>query len=205
MLKQTFLGEVRWIIVDDGPEPQKVTFERENWHLVIVRPSPFWEEGQNTQARNLKEGLKLVGEDDRLVIIEDDDYYDKDWLRVVNIHLEHSELVGESFAHYYNVESKTYRRMTNMNHSSLCSTAMRGSAIKKFEQLCVPQVKFIDINLWQAVKRKALFTGNRVIGLKGLPGRGGIGIGHSDGFSGQHDADGSVLRRWLGDDAKEYL
>lgn len=205
MLKQTFSGPVRWIIVDDGQKEQEITFERENWMLTIVRPAPFWSEGDNTQARNLKEGLKLVGEDDRLVIIEDDDYYAEDWLEVVNRHLDHSDLIGESCAHYYNVKSRTYRRMMNTSHSSLCSTAMKGSAIKTFEQLCVPQVKFIDINLWRSVKRKALFTGSRVIGIKGLPGRGGIGVGHSDGFDGMKDADGSVLRRFVGMDAKEYL
>lgn len=48
MLRQTFAGPVRWVIVDDGPEPQPITFRRAGWELVLIRPAPFWRPGQNT-------------------------------------------------------------------------------------------------------------------------------------------------------------
>src|SRR5690606_8566975 len=57
MARQDYAGPVRWVIVDDGPEPQPVTFQRDGWVLEVVRPEPYWQPGQNTQARNLAAGL----------------------------------------------------------------------------------------------------------------------------------------------------
>lgn len=79
MHAQRYGGLIRWIIVDDGPEPQPVTFQRVGWRVDIVRPQPCWQPGQNTQARNLLSGLALVPDDDaRIAIIEDDDHYAPD-------------------------------------------------------------------------------------------------------------------------------
>ena len=113
MARQDYAGPIRWIIVDDGPEPQPVTFQRKGWQLVLVRPSPHWAPGQNTQARNLLKGLAAVGPDERLVIIEDDDWYAPDWLTTVAAELEHAELVGEHRARYYNVEQRRGRQLAN--------------------------------------------------------------------------------------------
>ncbi|WP_270994119.1 hypothetical protein, partial [Listeria seeligeri] len=96
--------------MDDGPEPQPVTFRRKGWQLVLVRPSPHWAPGQNTQARNLLKGLAAVGPEEQLVIIEDDDWYAPDWLTTVAAELEHTELVGEHRARYYNVAQRRGRQ-----------------------------------------------------------------------------------------------
>jgi len=55
MLRQTFTGAVRWIIVDDGPIAHPITFSRAMWVLEVVRPIPFWVSGKNTQARNIED------------------------------------------------------------------------------------------------------------------------------------------------------
>ena len=94
MAAQDYAGPVRWIIVDDGPEPQPVTFRREGWQLVVIRPSPFWQHGQNTQARNLLKGLEVVDAHARLAIIEDDDHYRPCYLTEIAQRLERAELVG---------------------------------------------------------------------------------------------------------------
>lgn len=205
MARQDYAGPVRWIIVDDGPEPQPVAFQRNGWQLVLVRPSPHWAPGQNTQARNLLKGLAAVGPDERLVIIEDDDWYAPDWLTTVAAELEHAELVGEHRARYYNVEQRRGRQLANTGHASLCSTAMRGSALRDFADACRSQPKFIDLELWRRPRDRRLFGGHRVVGIKGLPGRGGIGMGHDPDFKGEADASGDLLRRWIGEDAEVYL
>ena len=205
MLRQDYAGPVHWIIVDDGPEPQPVTFEREGWSLTTIRPHPRWEPGQNTQARNLLAGLRIVKPDARLVIIEDDDWYRADWLRTVDAALDRAELVGEYRARYYNIPQRRARQLTNTQHASLCSTAMRGAAIETFRWACQRHAKFIDLELWRKHRSRYLFGGNRVCGIKGLPGRGGIGMGHSKDFAGTHDPDGRILREWIGDDADMYL
>lgn len=205
MAQQDYAGPVRWIIVDDGPEPQPVTFRRDGWQLVLVRPSPHWAPGQNTQARNLLKGLAAVGPEDRLVIIEDDDWYAPDWLTTVAAELEHAELVGEHRARYYNVEQRRGRQLANTGHASLCSTAMRGSALRDFADACRSRPKFIDLELWRRPRDRRLFGGHRVVGIKGLPGRGGIGMGHDPDFKGEADAGGALLRDWIGADAEVYL
>lgn len=205
MARQDYTGPVRWIIVDDGPEPQPVTFRRDGWQLVLVRPSPHWAPGQNTQARNLLKGLAAVDPADRLVIIEDDDWYAPDWLTTVAAELQHAELVGEHRARYYNVQQRCGRQLVNTGHASLCSTAMRGSALQDFADACRARPKFIDLELWRLARGRRLFGGHRVVGIKGLPGRGGIGMGHDPEFSGEADANGALLRDWVGEDAEVYL
>lgn len=205
MARQDYAGPVRWIIVDDGPEPQPVTFRREGWQLVLVRPSPHWLPGQNTQARNLLKGLAAVGPEERLVIIEDDDWYAPDWLTTVAAELEHAELVGENRARYYNVAQRRGRQLANTGHASLCSTAMRGAALRDLADACQSRPKFIDLELWRRPRHRRLFGGHRVVGIKGLPGRGGIGMGHEPDFKGEADVSGDLLRHWVGADAEVYL
>lgn len=205
MARQDYAGQVHWIIVDDGPEPQPVTFQREGWWLEVIRPQPHWQPGQNTQARNLRVGLRDVSPDARLVIIEDDDWYAPSWLRIADTALGNAELIGECRARYYNVATRRGKQLHNNQHASLCSTAMRGRAIETFRWACEQRTKFIDLELWRKGRSRYLFGGGRVCGIKGLPGRGGIGMGHSKDFSGTHDPDGRILREWIGDDADLYL
>lgn len=205
MMRQTYSGPVHWIVVDDGLDPQPVTFQRDGWTLEVLRPQPYWQPGQNTQARNLLAGLARVQRDARLVVIEDDDWYGLGWLDKVNAELVNAELVGEYRAKYYNVATKRARQLNNTQHASLCSTAMRGAAIDTFRWACDRNPKFIDLELWRKHRSRHLFGGHRVVGIKGMPGRGGIGMGHAKDFNGDPDPNGAILRAWIGDDADLYL
>jgi hypothetical protein len=196
---------VHWIVVDDGPEVQLIDFARPNWTMTVVYPRPVWQAGQNTQARNLMEGVRHVLAGDKLVIIEDDDMMHPDWLSTVDYWLKDADLVGEKFARYYNVKTKRYRRLKNDQHASLCCTAMKGAAIQAFERELKPGVQFIDIQLWRNFKgRKALYDSRMVVGIKGMAGRGGIGMGHKDDFAGDVDNHGTILRQWAGANADLY-
>lgn len=202
---QTYEGPVTWIVVDDGPTPLPVTKSPKGWTQIVVRPAPFWQPGQNTQARNLLKGLDAIDVRQALVIIEDDDYYAPGWLDTCVRELAHAELVGEDRARYYNLSLRRGRQLSNTRHSSLCSTALRGGAIDTLRKACELRPKFIDLELWNRHRSRRLFQGHRVVGIKGLPGRGGIGMGHRDDFSGEYDPDGSLLRSWVGEDARHYL
>lgn len=206
MQAQTFTGPVRWIIVDDGEEAQPITFARERWQLEVVRRAPFWKPGQNTQALNLLAGLARVNPYDRVAIIEDDDHYSSDWLATINAALDRADLVGESMARYYNAATHTGRQLQNTSHASLCSTGVKGMALEMLRRECKPGVQFIDVNLWRNFKgAKHLFSGARVTGIKGMPGRGGIGMGHKPDFHGTKDEDGELLREWIGHGAGFYM
>jgi hypothetical protein len=205
MAAQQFAGPVRWVIVDDGPTPQSVTLHRERWNLEVIRPTPLWRPGENTQARNLCAGLEVITPEERVVVIEDDDYYAPDWLTHVTAALERALLVGETCARYYNIPKRCAHEHTNTTHSSLCSTAMRGRALRLFRDVCAYAPLYLDIYLWGAMSSRELFGGHRVIGMKGLPGRHGIGSGHQRTFTGMPDPDGVILREWIGGDAEIYL
>jgi len=206
MERQTYTGAVRWIIVDDGEQPQKISFKRK-WEMIVVRPEPFWTPGQNTQARNIQAGLELLAANDRLVIIEDDDWYSSDWLEWVDLQLDKYDLIGEGLAKYYNVQQKRWKDHQNKSHASLCSTAMKGSAIDAFRSVARGKIQFIDVLLWQAFSPSKVFLEekNRVIGIKGLAGRPGIGQGHNKNFNGTPDLNFSQLRKWIGNDANFYF
>lgn len=205
MLNQRYEGKVRWIVVDDGEQPQEINFKRDNWMVEIIRPNHRWSNGQNTQSKNLLAGLRHVDNKENLVIIEDDDFYHPDYLTNLNKWLEKSNLVGESAARYYNIKTRKYRQLSNYFHASLCATAMKNDAIDLFKNVCTGKNIFIDLELWKAYKgSKQLYKSNLTVGIKGLPGRSGIGVGHKKDFQGKIDQDGSVLQDWIGDFVSLY-
>jgi len=181
MKKQDYKGPVKWIIVDDGRTPSAVP-EVENWKISVIRPEPFWKPGQNTQARNLLEGLKMVDFDnDKVVIVEDDDCYASWWISRCVGWLETHDLVGEAPSLYRHLDG-TEKMMNNRDHASLCSTAMKGSALHTFKKILSKYQNAIDINLWRYQKcgsKKIYPFSHGVIGIKGYPGRPGIGMGHN--------------------------
>lgn len=205
MHRQTYAGPVRWIIVDDGETAQPISFERAGWTLEVLRPEPFWRPGDNTQSRNLLLGLEHVSEDDRLVFIEDDDWYSAHWLEIVNQRLNLVDLVGERLAFYYNLRFRKYSQLRNGSHASLCSTAIKGRVIPMLEEICKTRPKFIDLALWRLPVPRRLFTSREVIGMKGLPGREGIGMGHQPPSNFKPDPTGELLRTMIGSDADLYF
>lgn len=200
MSRQTYKKPVRWVIVDDGPVPQKITFQRNGWELVIVRPEPFWS-GNNTQHRNLLAGLENITKGARLAFIEDDDYYPADWLETIDRELDRGDLVGMIPNRYYNVKTGQTHECSNSRHSSLCSTAIKGEinyhVLKTQTERCK---KLIDIQIWKHCQNRHTFNSIQVIGMKAMPGRGGIAGGHT-----MSEKNPCVdLQKWIGDDAKYY-
>lgn len=201
MERQTYPGPVAWHVTDDGRIPSVFDFSRDGYTQHIYRLEPM---SGNSQARNLLHLLNNIDPAYPVVCFEDDDRYSADWLETCVRELAKAELVGEFRARYYNIALRRGRQLSNTQHASLCSTAMRGDALKTFRQACERAPKFIDLELWRRHRSRHLFGGNRVVGIKGLPGRGGIGMGHRDDFRGEYDPDGALLRQWIGEDARHY-
>lgn len=176
MRAQDYAGRVKWVIVDDGPISMPTPGMPSNWSVIHVRPAPLWQPGQNTQSRNLREGLEWVKPDDKLVIIEDDDQVAPWWLSRCAEWLEHDDLVGEMLTPYRHLNGKT-REARNAKHASLCATAMKGEAIEYFRCVLEKHKRLIDVRLWEYGGKLYPHEGG-VIGVKGWPGRPGIGIGH---------------------------
>lgn len=204
MSLQTYRGPVRWVVIDDGPQASPTTDFPRAWTIDVLRPAPLWAPGQNTQARNLQAGLGVIDDSEKLVIIEDDDYYGPRWLEHVAQWLDHHDVVGECRARYYNVKARVAHEHKNVEHSSLCSTAMKGPGTAAFRAACASKEQFIDLELWRTARKKALYESHQVIGIKGLPGRAGIGVGHRGSFKGTHDPMGYLLRAWVGEHAAPH-
>lgn len=173
-------GMVRWVIVDDGPDPMETPDMPSHWRVTHVMPEPSWEPGQNTLARNLLVGLEERSSN-RVVIVEDDDMYSADWLTTCNLWLEDADLVGESHSLYRHRATGRETAMRNTEHASLCSTALKGPAIETLREVCAEGAKGIDMRLWkrfQGVKRLHAPEPRRVVGVKGWGGRPGLGVGH---------------------------
>lgn len=201
MARQTYRGPVRWVIVDDGKEAQPITFERKGWTLDVIRPAHRWEPGKNTQCDNFLAGLAVIGDDERVVVIEDDDHYHPEWLQAVSDHLRDVDLIGMGWNRYYNVRTGELTQHDNHRHASLCATAFKGDALKLFRDIVKQRPRLCDIRLWRRFEgKKALTRGTTyVVGMKAMPGRGGIASGH--GLNGK--ANGN-LADWIGDDAAHY-
>jgi len=210
MQRQLYSGPVYWIIIDDGAEHTDTTFEKEGWRLKVIRPEQKWKPGDNTQRTNLLLGLDEAerfsaerGEPLRLTVWEDDDWYAPTWLSTLVREMESAELVGEIIARYYNVRSRRYDRLHNFTHASLRCSGMRDGALKTFREVLGSHSQYYDFKLWKAHKRKRVFRGTETVGIKGLPGRPGIAIGHLTD-KGRPDFELTELRKMIGDDVDFY-
>lgn len=209
MRQQTYEGDVTWIIVDDG-NPQSTNNVREdfrdNWTIIKVYPKPSWQKGQNTQARNIAAGIKIlktIKDVEAIFIIEDDDYYRPRYLDRMMENLGNYSVIGERNTIYYNVQYRRFVTNPNTIHASLFQTAFKLELLPLFEE-CLPN-KFIDSVFWQRATNKFIFYENDLaIGIKGLPGRGGIGAGHNKNFVMRDDRNLIYLRSLIGEDYKNY-
>jgi hypothetical protein len=197
---QTLMPDV-WIIVDDCLPSLQMNIDFVP--IQVIYPNKVWRAGDNSQAANLLAALHLVCADDKILIIEDDDYYSPVYIERMVDALKYKDLVGESNALYYHVKDRVYKNCMNYGHASLCSTALKGPAIQSLIRACQSAPKFIDLDLWRRFRgSQRLYSTRYSVGIKGLPGRPGIGIGHK--MKGAPDKDLKILERFLGNDVVHY-
>lgn len=217
MTAQTYTGQVHWVIVDDGAEAQglpNITNRRTNWSLSYIRAKPYWEPGQNTQARNILKGLEYVNFDHPVVFIEDDDWYHPDWLTACAEASQEAELTGEGGRALYHVGNRTWQlRPTVFDPPGavLGASTLRGPALDHLASLCRTHIDHpnpkLDLRLWNGFKgSKHVFYSDLLgpVGIKGMPGRPGVMGSHRAKLV-NADPDGHVLRSWVGDDAADHI
>lgn len=209
MRNQTYSGDVTWIIVDDClPRVTDVLkTEFRGWNVVKIFPANTWRAGMNTQGRNMRMALdhvKKLTNVEAVFIVEDDDYYKPVYLDEMMKRLGDNDVIGETRTIYYNVRTRRYITNANTIHASLFQTAFKPRVIDDMYNSL--NDKFIDAKFWKITKgKKYLFAaGNLSVGIKGLPGRGGIGAGHGNLLNMHLDIDYKKLKELIGDDAKHY-
>lgn len=205
MQSQTYTGEVTWILIDDCEDKTIENISRDGWELIKIYPEPKWEYGQNTQARNIAEGINICKtlQPDAIFIIEDDDYYKPIYLEEMMKRLPGFQIIGELNTIYYNIYFKKWVVNGNDKWSSLFQTAFTPDVIPLFEQCYSEQ--FIDFVFFRLNARVNLFkAGNLSIGIKGAKGRYGIGSGHGNQMNMILDSDYSKLKELIGNDYRYY-
>jgi len=215
MRSQTYQKEVVWIIVDDCiPVTSDVINKdfRDNWTIIKEYPEPPWRNGFNTQGRNLSVGINTllknycIEDIEAIFIVEDDDYYRPEYLEKMMSKFEGFNVIGEVNTIYYNVYWRKYVANGNMKHSSLFQVAFRPEVVSIF-RMCYED-KFIDSRFFQLLAGEGvnLFHDiNLAVGIKGLPGRGGIGAGHrKGGLNFRDDHQYKYLTNLIGVDAQIY-
>ena len=196
--RQTFNGELQWLVVDDVDPATEITMRQ-----TVIRPVPRWKPGEITLSRNLMAALALA-KHNKILFIEDDELYKPDYLQAMSDRLDLRPLAGEIPARYYNVATRQYRVIPNTTHASLCQTGIRSELVPAFIKICQAGGKFLDIPLWKGYSGW-VSPGESVVSIKGMPGRRGVGVGHRpQGGNWKADPNLDVLRSWIGADAALY-
>jgi len=166
--------------------------------------------GAQNFAANLLNGLASAT-GDLLVFVEDDDFYAPTHVASLAELAErgHPIVGSEPVQRYYNAAHRCFRLMDNRG-ASMCQTAIGAElkpVLERVIRACSARNSFgIDADLWTAVGRRLwAFTGRMsVVGMKGLPGRVGLGVGHRPDARWERDPKLARLRAWIGPDAECY-
>jgi glycosyltransferase involved in cell wall biosynthesis len=204
-MKNQTLKPSQWIIVDDGKTPLIPTSA-----MQYVRREPRTDEPKPTLHLNLKTVLPLI-KGNKIMIIEDDEYYAPDYIAEMSRQLDQHEIVGIMRAKYYHLPTGGYVQIWNTGHASLAETGFRNSFLPEFRELLNGDVNvFVDGLIWpKAGKRGYLFVDDDkplYLGIKGLPGRNGIGMGHNPSMYRMQDTNKrEMLKRWVPKDYQVYM
>lgn len=206
MARQTIPYD-QWIVVDDGLRPAALTMGQE--HVVRTRETDCTP--AQSLCRNLLAAIAL-SQGDLIVLIEHDDWYAPSHLETIVAQLAGADAMaaGDDRQRYYNVAHRRWRVFDNVG-ASLCQTAFRRAVLGEFQNAvrrCLRNNWFhVDRTFWDEIPefRRSLRRTNTAVGIKGLPGRPGIGIGHRPtGPLWNADPSLEYLRRAIGADADLY-
>jgi hypothetical protein len=191
----------QWIVADDGCEHARLTLGQQ--HIRRVREH----EGGRSLAGNLLAALPHVT-GDVVLVIEHDDWYAPNHVEVCIEKLAKSAAAGSRWQRYYNVERRCWRVMRNVG-SALCNTAFSVDLVPAMERAArrahAAGSYGVDRMFWDAIGTAgAVHDVDTVVGIKGLPGRRGLGMGHRPDEQWKSDPELRQLRAWIGSDLEEY-
>ena len=210
----------RWLIVDDGAEPVPIPLDELRCDVDYVRREPENITGMDSLRRNLRTGLDRMltygCDPETVVFFVEDDWLAGDWMTDALKAFSENEnllLFGETGTRYYNVASRRHHTFRPNGRSALACTAMRmhPGIIRWIIDYALPErTIMMDDRLWRKGPirdcDKILRPESRYcVGIKGLPGKAGLGMGHRFDERHPQDADLTLLKEWVGvSDASLY-
>jgi glycosyltransferase involved in cell wall biosynthesis len=195
LIKRQTVPWYRWIIADGGSQKLTPTMGQE--HLIVSHhENPV----QNFRA-NLRAALDRVQDNELIAFIEDDDWYAPEYLQWIGNKLQSHDLVGAARAKYYHLTNALWKEMGNTHHASFCQTGVTRSAVKWLRNYLRSDAgnAFVDMHLWKDTtlnipSRWLEPESTLTIGMKGLPGKTGLGNGHRIN-SGRDDSSRRMLKQ----------
>jgi hypothetical protein len=177
MMNQTIKPD-KWFIIDDGACKLQNIVEGKigNTEIVMIRHEP--DPNKITLKRNLMSVLDRLNIDDKIIIIEDDDYYPNTYIETMSRLLDEYTVVGGLTRKYYNLNFKSYWEFKRLLYGTLHSTAFKATTqtLGFIREVCSNEIGYkVDIEFWRMVKKEGvsnfLHSDSRVqvIGVKGWP------------------------------------
>lgn len=177
-----------WLVVDDGQDRGYLETT-----LKFHRIGASLMQGHSLD-RNLGLAFEFINQQvdldptDLVVFAEDDDYYAPDYIeKIVQAHRDESlEVVGEEKSIYYNLQHRRFKELSGRPYAALCQTSfkarMLSDATYVLDRFQTP-VETFDVAFWRycvtnSAPRRLIPGEPSVVGIKGMPGRPGIGRGH---------------------------
>ncbi len=203
--RQTYRGPLQWIVVDDGERPTKTSQGQ-----LYIRREPRPNDPKHTLCANTRLALREV-QYDKILVIEDDDYYSPRYVETMAGWLDNADLVGEMGAKYYFAKTRQYRVFREHKHASLCRTGFTRDVLPLVRRLARNDHSSLDIRLWETwAGTRYLYTDEAggaalSVSLKGMPGRAGCTHVPQARWAPQDDSDLAQITRWMRDDHRYYL
>lgn len=194
-----------WIVADDGITPARLTMGQT--HIVRERTA----EGGASLAGNVLAALERVT-GDVVLIWEHDDWYAPQHVQTCAQRIAAGAgATGSQWQRYYNVEHRCWIVMHNIG-SALCNTALRAEhvpALRAAAERALHESRYcVDRFFWDSLPASAtdIHQIDTVVGIKGLPGRKGLGMGHRPDKSRRWHPDPRMkkLAGWVGEDVGFY-
>jgi hypothetical protein len=182
MKRQDFTDKVHWIIADDSIDGHYDTSEMpSNWEITHLKIKRTKTPEYSSQGENLFLALNEI-KYDKIVMIEDDDYYTPGWLSLCSSQLDTYGMFGVKNLINYNLGNRTwlYKTYAGRDNNPMCSTSLRSDLVEELKVICTSNMDKFDHLIWE--KKKTFYLKEYkippVIGIKGLPGRAGMTLKH---------------------------
>lgn len=202
----------QWIIVDDGEIPLDTLYSFPDW-VTYIRRERRPDDPPHTLSSNLAAAIPQVRHD-RIFIMEDDDWYGREYVEFLLPWLDQYDMVGLNLITYYHLLGRVWKTGKPKAHTALAQTAFTKRALAKLNEICtsghweVRERGIVDRHWWHAFDgRKHLIKEHPKLhtGFKGLFGRAGIAEGHSaQSWGYKSDRDFAFIREQIGEDFEFY-
>lgn len=141
-----------WLIVSDDSEEYRFP-KGKNIHVVKRDPSGDKLPSINENWLAVLDWIEAHPDYDSFIVLEDDDWYNENYLRETREHLKSADLVGWQEDAYYYPLQRWSRRVHNVGWASLAATAFKRSVLPYLRECVSKGDIFIDLLLWKGIRQ----------------------------------------------------